>query len=56
MSLTVVSVHDRVHLPGADQPAIESHLVGAIGRRAVRDQQFDQGGRGTFHGMACSVL
>jgi hypothetical protein len=46
MPAAVVAVHRGVHGPASDQPAIELHLVGAVGCRAIAIKGFDEGLRG----------
>jgi hypothetical protein len=41
----VVQMHGRVHGPAPDQPAIELHLVGAVGGRAIARKGADEGTR-----------
>src|SRR6185312_14162577 len=52
--LAVVEMHGRAEHPVADQPAIEAHLVGAIGGRAVADEAADKTG-GVGHGEFLSA-
>src|SRR5882672_10224404 len=39
----VVLMNDGIHLPVADQPAVKTHLVGAVGRRAAGMERVDKG-------------
>jgi len=39
MNFAIGRVHDGIHRPSPDEPAIQAHLVGAIGSGAVREQK-----------------
>jgi hypothetical protein len=48
-SLPVVREYRGIHLPRADEPAIETHLVGAVGGWAIRKEQFCKRGSRSSH-------
>jgi hypothetical protein len=50
----VVQVKGRIHGPAANQPAVEFHLVGAVGGRLVGSKSFDEGRYA--HGVVVSLL
>ena len=50
MSFAIGRVHDGIHRPISDEPAIQAHLVGAIGSGAVREQKRREPRSGIVHG------